>query len=436
MSQLQRESNTDIDYSTMPIPADARMPKFALTMAWWAMCSGMFWLVVAATLAIHFGSVNALIGLALSVISYSLINSIIARFAIKTGLSVALFSPILFGKVGAAVATVIFFATAIYYSVFEASVIAVAIHTYTPAINLNTAYLIVVTYSVIFVLGSIQRWLDMFNGVLLPFYAIGLVTAVATAISRYGLNDHWLKLGPAGGAFTFAGVWYSFTYFMGVWIVFMYTFDYARFGKLQDSAYHANIDFGWPFYIVTFLINGAAGIFLAGTVPTPGGLSEISAVLALLKLMGIFGLFFVWVTQTRINTTNFYLAMTNMHAFGEGICGVKLPRFVWATIVGVLVYVIMLTNVFSFILQALAYQGIFVVAWVAIALAHILFVRRKEPQKDFEHQVAEVASLNRRGLTAWFGSAALGIILANLGGLAASFSAPATALAAFLLFVL
>jgi hypothetical protein len=40
--QLQRESRIDIDYSTMPIPADARMPKFALTMAWWAMCSGMF----------------------------------------------------------------------------------------------------------------------------------------------------------------------------------------------------------------------------------------------------------------------------------------------------------------------------------------------------------------------------------------------------------
>jgi hypothetical protein len=83
--------------------------------------------------------------------------------------------------------------------------------------------------------------------VLLPFYAIGLVTAIATAISRYGLNYHWLKLGPASGAFSLTGVCYSFTYFMGVWIVFMYTFDYARFGKLQDSAYHANIDFGWPF---------------------------------------------------------------------------------------------------------------------------------------------------------------------------------------------
>jgi purine-cytosine permease-like protein len=170
-------------------------------------------------------------------------------------------------------------------------------------------------------------------------------------------------------------------------------------------------------------------------VPTPGGLSEISAVLALLKLMGIFGPFFVWVTQTRINTANFYLAMTNMHAFAK-VFAASNCRFVWATIVGILVYLIMLTNVFSFMLQELAYQGIFVVAWVAIALAYILFVRKKEPQKDLQHEAAEVAPLNRRGLTAWFGSAALGIVLANLGGLAASFSTPATALTAFVLFVL
>lgn len=436
MAELQHDSVSDIDYSTVPVPYDARMPKFALTMAWWAMCSGMFWVVVAATLAINFGSTNALVGLALSVISYSLINAVIARFAITTGLSVALFSRTLFGTAGAGVATVIFFVTAIYYSVFEASVIAVAIHAYVPSVSLNAAYVIVVTYSVLFVLGSIQRWLDMFNGVLLPLYVIGLVAAVVTAMARYGVSSNWLHLGAGAGTLSVSGVWHTFTYFMGVWIVFMYTFDYARFGKLEDRAYHANVDFGWPFYIVTFVVNGAVGIFLAGTVPTAGGLSEISAVLALLKLMGVFGLLFVWVTQTRINTTNFYLAATNMHAFGEGICGIKVPRFVWATIVGVLVYLLMLTNVFSFILQALAYQGIFVVAWVAIALGHILFVSKSELESAASPSVITGAPLHVRGLTAWFGSAALGVILTNLGGVAASFSAPATALAAFSLYLL
>ena len=435
MAQLDHEAASDIDYSTVPVPYDARMPKFALTMAWWAMCSGMFWLVVAATLALNFGTLNALVGLALCVIIYSLICGLMARFSIRTGLSVALFSRTLFGTAGAGLATAIFFVTAIYYSVFEASVIAVAIHAYAPSISLNAAYMIVTTYSVIFILGSIQRWLDLFNGVLLPLYVVGLIAALTTAVIEYGLSSNWLHLGPAAGALTLSGVWYTVTYFMGVWIVSMFTFDYARFGKLEDSSYHANVDFGWPFFIVIFIIDGAAGIFLAGTVPTPGGLSEISAVMALLKLMGIFGLMFVWVTQTRINTANFFIAATNMHAFGEGLFGIRLPRYVWAMIIGVLVYLLMLTNVFSFILQALAYQGIFVVAWVAIAVSHILFVSAGD-ETPSSPPPAATASLHVRGLTAWFSSAILGVILANLGGTIATFAAPTTAVVAFSLYLL
>ena len=37
-----------------------------------------------------------------------------------------------------------------------------------------------------------------------------------------------------------------------------------------------------------------------------------------------------------------------------------------------IVYALMMADVFAYLLQALAYQGIFVVAWVAVAVAHIL----------------------------------------------------------------
>lgn len=76
---------------------------------------------------------------------------------------------------------------------------------------------------------------------------------------------------------------------MGVWILMMYTWDYARFGRKQDASYHAKFNFGLPFYIFTFLINGLVGIFLAATIPTEGGLSEVSVVLAIVELMGIWG---------------------------------------------------------------------------------------------------------------------------------------------------
>ena len=80
------------------------MPPFSLTMAWWAVCSAVFYIVVGATLALTYGARNALIGMALSVVSYGLVNTIISRYAIRTRLSVALFSRVLFGSAGAALA--------------------------------------------------------------------------------------------------------------------------------------------------------------------------------------------------------------------------------------------------------------------------------------------------------------------------------------------
>ncbi|WP_028299709.1 purine-cytosine permease family protein [Oceanospirillum beijerinckii] len=419
------------------VPDEQRMSKGSLSMAWWAICSAMFWLVVSATLAMNFGTMNTLIGLGLSTVTYGIINAIITRYAIKTGLSVALFSRIMFGKVGASLAVLIFFATAIYYSVFEGSVIAVAIQAYFPSLSLEMAYLIVVLYSVPLVFGGVQLWMDKFNGVLLPFYILGLVAAVVLSINEYGYSDAWLSMGPEGGEVE-NGWWNCFTYFMGVWILMMYTWDYARFGKADDADYHAKINFGMPFYLFTFMVNGVAGIFLAATIPTEGGLSEVSVVLAILKLMGIWGLLFVWVSQTRINTANFYLAADNMQAFFEHFGLKQVPRFIWAIVVGAVVYLLMLLDVFSFILQALAYQGIFVVAWVAIALAHIFSPKYDQLfNGEVNCDIDQVVSFNPRGLIAWFGGAGLGIVLLNYAGATlALFSAPLTFIFSFLVYLM
>ena len=68
---------------------------------------------------------------------------------------------------------------------------------------------------------------------------------------------------PAGGW------WHCFVYYMGVWVLMMFTFDYARFGRKEDAGYHGRFNFGMPFYLVTFLVNGAAGIYLVSTIPGP-----------------------------------------------------------------------------------------------------------------------------------------------------------------------
>ncbi|MDG1987955.1 MAG: hypothetical protein P8J18_08250 [Halieaceae bacterium] len=420
----------DLDFPNAPVPHEARMPSGSLTMAWWAVATAMFWLVISASLAARFGTLNALAGMSISVVVYAVAGGILSRYAIRTGLSVALFSRILFGYHGALLATLIFFTGAIFYSVFEASVIAVAIQDYFPKLSLSQSYLIVVLYSVPLVLGSVQHWLGKLNGILLPFYLIGLIAAVILSVYEYGYSNAWLELGPQN-TLTSYGTWSCFTYFLGVFLTLMYAWDYARFGREEDREFHAKFNFGHPFFLFTILVNGIAGIFLVATIPYEGALSEVSVVLGLLKLMGFYGLIFVWVSQTRINTANFFMAIVNLESILQRLTGRHTPKLFAAVFVGITVYVVMLADVFSFLFQALSYLAIMVVAWVSIALTHILSpLYERLMGTRMEIREGFVPALNSAGLLAWFLSAFVGLLFFNAGGVWAASSSPATAVIA------
>lgn len=429
-------SNIPSDPNQELIPIEDRATKGSLTMAWWGVCSAMFYLVVGIAMAQNYGTKNAIIGLLISCVAYGIINGIISRYAIRTGMSVALFSRVLFGHKGAALATLIFFATAMYYAIFEGSVIAVTFSQTYPSIPYWIAALIVVAYSVPMIMGSVQNWLDKLNGVLLPFYIIGLIAAVVMATNEYGYSNAWLTLGSEEASPY--GWWNVAVYYMGVWVLMMYTFDYARYGKQEDSKFLSWFNFGIPFYLVAFFLSGLAAIYLVSTIPLEGELSEVSITLGLVKLMGVFGLVFVVITQTRINTANYLLATTNLQAFIKDAFNIKIPKFAGAIVIGIFIYVLMLLDVFSYLLQALAYQGVFVVAWVAIALTHILYPKREtifgtvpviDPQR--------LPAFDKSGLIAWIVASISGIILMNLGGIWANWYATLTfAIAAILYAVL
>lgn len=428
-----KKQNNDPDFSTSAVPQYARMSKVSLTMAWWALCSAMIWLLISATLAMNYGTKNAITGLVLSVLTYGIINSVISKYAIKTGLSVGLFSRKVYGNVGELLATGIFATIAIYYCVFEGSVIAVAIQHYFSELELWHAYLIVVLYSVPLVFGGVGQWLDKLNGVLLPFYYIGLFAAVALTVNQYGYTDQWLDMGPPDAQLD-SGWWSCYSYFMGLWVMMMYTWDYARFGKKEDTKYHSSFNFGIPFYLCTYLLNGVIGIYLVATIPSEAALSEISIVLALIKLMGFMGLVFIWISQTRINTANFQLATVNLQSFLYRIFKVKFSKITVAILVGVLVFLLMLTNVFSFILQALAYQSIFVVSWVVIALTYIFIHRKEVHDEDNANASLEQQNVKISGVVAWASSSVVGVVMLNTSGDLSQYASLATIIVAVVVY--
>jgi cytosine permease len=86
------------------------------------------------------------------------------------------------------------------------------------------------------------------------------------------------------------------------------------------------------------------------------------------------------------------------------------------------------SNIFGTILVAVHYLGIFLVAWVGVAVAHVLFCSTpsdSESQRDFKWN----------GLLAWIVGVAVGIGLGLLDGASSTFAAPATLLASAVMYI-
>lgn len=404
------------DYAMHVVPMTGRVSRGKLMMAFWGVMSAMFYVVTGAAVAAAVGTAQAIIGIMLTVVVYGLINKVISEAAAENGLTVALFSRSMFGRVGAALATLIFAATAIYYFVFEGSIIGVALQTQFGG-NIKLWLLAVCLYSIPLVLRGVARWLDKLNGVLLPFYLGGMVAAVIWAAVEYGHGTAWLAV-QAPAALPLPGWLMAFCSYMGVWVLMMFTMDFARLGRREDKTFNGWVTFGPVFYLGTFLFSGLVGIYLANTVPLEGatGFGEAGAAVALVKLMGIFGVLLILITQTRINSANLYLASSNLEALIARLTGLRLNRGVWVVVAAAIGYLLMVWgDVLTYVLKALAYQGVFVTAWVAIALVHIFYMRRKG--QPIEFRPLRVPAVNPGGIAAWVISVAIGIFLIQAGGL-------------------
>ncbi|MFK0003387.1 purine-cytosine permease family protein [Paenarthrobacter sp. NPDC090522] len=423
--RVVKEAATE-DYTTHVVPLSWRSNKKSLSMSWYSLVSGMFYLVTAATLAAVVGTVDTLIGIVLACLAFGGLGFIFSSYAAKTGLTVALVSQRLFGASGSIVAPLILAATSIYYAVFESSMIAHAFHAYIGGIDIRIWYAIAVAMNLPLVMGGIRRWMDKYNAALLPVYWGGLILVIVLA-ATHADTSAWLAHTPEEATSLAAPGWlYAFFIYLGVLVLMMFTMDFARFGKPRDTKVNGVVTFGPVFYFFVYLANGLIGIFIAYSAGLAGGVSSTAIVEFIVTLMGGWGLFLVWVTQARINTANFYVASTNMEALWTRLFRARLPR-AWAVLIcGAITYLIMLTDVLNYVLVALAWQGAFIASWVGIMLVHILFSSRGDKNGLPEVRPGRLARFTL-GSWIWIGSSLLGALLYQFGGpFGATWSTPLT----------
>jgi purine-cytosine permease-like protein len=400
------------DYSLHVVPPTWRMKRGRLTMAWYAVMTAFFYMYFAAFIALAYGTVNALIGIGLSIVAYTLVNAVISRAAAESGLTVALFSRSMFGFVGAGIATLIFAATAIYYLVFEGSVISVAAQSFFGG-PIKLWYAVAIVLLAPLVWRGVRTWLDRLNAFLLPFYAVALVAVVVWALADKGYHGFLPDAKAAPG--TTLPWLQAFAAYMGVWVLMLFTMDFARLARPEDQRYHTAITFGWLYYTLTFLVNGLVGILLCSTFGIDFAAlagQESALPVQIVSLTGALGLALIVITQMRINTVNLYLASTNLQSLFSRVFRITLPRTVWLVVACVIAYLLMLTNVFSYVFDALNYQGIAIVAWVGVALAHVGWMRRQKiAMGEIEFRPGRVPAFNPGGIAAWVIATAVGVIL-------------------------
>jgi purine-cytosine permease-like protein len=397
------------DYALHVVPRSWRLSAPKMALAWSAVMAAMFWVIVAAGASLVVGSVQALIGLVAAVVVHGAFCFVMSRTAATTGLTVGLFSRVLFGYRGAAIATLALAITGTWFAVFEGSVLAVAAQTEFGG-PIQLWYAIVTACAIPLAVGGVRVWLEKVNAWLLPVFAVGLVVTVVWATAAYGYNSAWLTAQPETPTPMAGPGWlFVFAIYMGVFSNMLYTFDFARMGRVEDTRINGLHTFGFTFYFFTILVNGAVGIYLVHTLPLQE-VSEAGLVQGIVKLMGVVGLIFIVATQTKINTANFYIGSANFESFFSRTFGLNLSRTVWVFVVGIVSFSVMILDIFSFINTWLAYQGTILVAWVGIALVFVV-ARRGAGRDAFEFRPGRVAGVNPAGLIAWIVSSGVGITL-------------------------
>jgi purine-cytosine permease-like protein len=404
---IQRQVHEE--YTNHVVPATARIGKWSVLSGWSSVASAMAFLYYGAVSASLVGVQQAVIGITLVVIAYSILASKSAREAIRWGLNSTLLSRELFGFKGAALGPLLVSAAGVYYAVFESSVLAVALQTFFQIWDVRVWYAIVIVGMLPLMLGGMQTWLNKLNGISLPFYFFGILAAVIAAGFRFGWAGDWTAFEPSTISTGIPGWLAIFVLYMGVWILFPDTQDAARFGEESDGKFHQRVSFGWAFYVVAYLFNGLAGIFIVALAAPHDGVTESGVVHGVISALGITGLLVIIVSQVRINSANFYFASVNIERFVSHFSRRNLSRRTWVIVLLAIVFALMFTNVFSYIATALAWQAVFVVSWVAIMIVHWLCDRNTTP----EFRPARLRSVGP-GFGVWMIASAVGIILLQL----------------------
>lgn len=398
-SKEDREEAGD-DYALNKLPYHWKRTPTSLAFA----LSGIVWSVFSFSLggqaALTYGLPSTLIALGIAAVFGFVACGVIARVTANAGMSLDLVTRGSgYGFVGSSATSLIYAVTYLMYSGFEAALMADAVHTQWPELNLPMLYVLA---SIIIVplnwYGFTSN--DFLQRVTTPLFILGLVYLVykvftlpvhpiATDLPGVSFNS---VVGALGAALPLVA------------ILSLNAADWSRFMRKKDAK-----KAGWLSSVV--VIGGVIVVEapLGAVMALHTGEGNPSTYAA--QLLGPIGVAWIIVTQLRIQNNNFYSGTLALANFSSRILKFVPGRQFWILFMAAVTVVATLAGILNNLLEVLTFLGIFIVAWFGTIAVDMLILRPFGLAKPgyIEH---------RRGyLKAWGWPAVGSLLLASFAGI-------------------
>jgi purine-cytosine permease-like protein len=359
------------DFALEAVPEQYRMSWPSILNVTMGIAGAMVFMQVSGQMALTYGSMNAILAIIYATMTNGILATIFAYFAAKTGLNSNLMARGTgYGFVGAALTSLIYASNFIVLASIEGSIMAHAIHAYTPSIPV-WMIMVILGLGIIPLNWYGMKQLNKFQKYSLPVYSILLVSGIVIALNMdVSTPTNWLTFLPQGQAIGGVALLTCIGIFNGiVGLQSLLTADYARFIKPKEIKF-ASFAVGFLPQLGSYFIMGMVGIWFAVRF------AESNPGVYMVTVLGIGGAVYTVLSQLRINLINIYSGSLSLANFFSRIFRFAPGRVFWVVVTAGIAVLVMLSNVIEHIGAVLTFQGVSMFAWTASMIADLLVVKK------------------------------------------------------------
>jgi purine-cytosine permease-like protein len=396
------------DYATATEPTSRKWSSKSVLMVLLGILSAFFFPATGGAFWQAYGGPATWIALAIAFVVLTALIIPISRVAVRQGLSAEMITRGCgFGFRGSAIPGLVYFFTFVIYAALEGQILSSALESVWH-IPIGIFYVFVGLLFIPLTWWGMSQlawtmWLTF------PIYLVLMIVAIVIANRDYSSSVHQVFTHHAASSGTlFAAVVGVLAAISGtIGLNPMEFADYTRFVPPNRFRQATVLAIGLPVAIMMFVAFPLGMYFTSGTGSTNPGAY-------LVTLLGpTAGVILAWISQTRVNMTNVYCGSVAISSISTRLLRVNPGRLVAIGIVCVASTALMFGNVLGHLLNFLAWDGIFLLSWVACVVADILIVKatlRLGPERVL-YAESDVPGFNVVGIAGLLAGVVVGSIL-------------------------